>query len=1026
VGRFGSHLFLSCAVSAVMAGAVCGPAQAQPAEPVVAISVAAGPLDKALMALAAQTRLRIFFTSDQVAGRLAPKVVGRLTASQALTRLLAGSGLEVRSTGPGVLVLAPQAHPTQAAIKTALGGTERASAISDGAPSRDPASSQTSPPASPAPEGGVTEVSEVVVGSHIRGVRDSASPVIVMDRADLDRSGYTSVAEALRALPQAFGGTANEAAASTGADQTGVNTTLATGINLRGLGADATLVLVNGRRLAGTGSKGDFADVSSIPLAAVDRIEVLLDGASALYGSDAVGGVVNIVLRSHFDGAETRAMIGGAAGGYERRQFAQSLGKTWSSGHMLFAYEYQDQSALPGAKRSFAGNADLRGLGGSDWRQTYSQPGNILGLNAAGTAYEPKFAIPNGQNGIGLTPADFQAGVVNKENQKAVYDLLPRQQRHSAYLTFSQDLGDLFSLSGEARFSQRRFRSVGSAPVASLSVTRANPYFVSPTGAASALIAYSFAKELGGAMTDGKADSTAFSLGGSARLPAGWQVELYGAYAQELGETRLSNTVNSAYLSEALGAVADNPATAFSTATSGYFNPYIGQGSNPASILSFIGSGYEHRKNRGQTMSANLKLDGTLFDLPGGPVRAALGGQLRRETLQTGGVSLVSGVTPTAITARDVARDVESAFAELNIPLFGAANARPGLHRLELSLAGRYEHYEAIGSSADPKFGLIWSPLEDLTFKASYGASFRAPSLPELNDPYRIAPTFLPRNGSRVLSLILIGGNPDLRPETATSWTTGVEFAPSRWPELKINATLFETRFKNRIGQPALDSLLTVLTAPELAPFRTFVSPATNAADRAKILALLANPGAVAPTLFDPNTYGAIAEARYVNTGELKVRGLDVTASYSSHIGDDPLDLQANLSWLTGFERKVTPLSQAVDLVGTAGYPADLRARASATWTHGVAATTLSLNHVSDSRDLQGRRIGAWTTADLQVRLQSKAQPGPWRDLAVSFTVQNVLDTDPPFYNSPLGVGYDPANADPTGRLISVQLSKVW
>jgi iron complex outermembrane receptor protein len=425
-------------------------------------------------------------------------------------------------------------------------------------------------------------------------------------------------------------------------------------------------------------------------------------------------------------------------------------------------------------------------------------------------------------------------------------------------------------------------------------------------------------------------------------------------------------------------------------------------------------------------MSANLKLDGTVFDLPGGPVRAAIGGQLRRETLQTGGVSLVSGVAPTAITPRDVGRDVSSAFAELNVPLFGFANARPGLRRLELSLAGRYERYEAIGSSADPKFGLIWSPFDDLTFKASYGASFRAPSLPELNDPYRIAPTFLPRDGSRVLSLILIGGNPDLRPETATSWTTGLEFTPSRWPGLKINATLFETRFKNRIGQPALDSLLTVLTAPELAPFRTFVSPATNPADRATIVALLANPGAVAPTLFDPAAYGAIAEARYVNTGELRVRGLDVTASYAGHIGDDPLDLQANLSWLTGFERKVTPLSQPVDLAGTAGYPADLRARASATWTHGVASTTLSLNHVSDSRDLQGRQIASWTTADLQVRLQSKAQTGPWRDLAVSFTVQNVLDTDPPFYNSPLGVGYDPANADPTGRLISVQLSKVW
>lgn len=1034
----GRSLFLSCAVSALTLAPLAGPggaAWAQPAEPKVAVTVPAGPLNEALIALAAQTHLRIFFTSELVAGRRAPKVAGQLTAHEALGQMLAGSGLQARSTRPGVVVLRPVGRagaPASVPAAQAIGYNPAPGDALEGAPSQDRQGPPEVGPSGSASPRQTTQLEEiVVVGSHIRGVKDGASPVLVMDRDEIDRAGYGSVAEALSALPQAFGGLASEDASSTGVDQSGVNTTAATGVNLRGLGVDATLVLVNGRRMAGTGSKGDFADVSSIPLAAVERIEILLDGASALYGSDAVGGVVNIVLRTRFDGAETRAMIGGAKGGYRRQQFAQSLGETWSSGHALIAYEYQAHDALPGARRSFAGDADLRGLGGSDWRQTYAQPGNILGLNAAGTAFEPRYAIPAGQNGVGqngvgLTPGSFQAGVVNRENQRSVYDLLPRQRRHSVYATFAQDLGEGLEVSADARYSERKFRSVGSASVAALTVTNANPYFVSPSGGTSSLIAYSSRNELGGAVTNGSAESLAFSLGAAAQLPAGWRVEAYAAYAQELGESRLTNVVNSAYLSEALGRTADNPATAFRTAIDGYFNPYIGQGSNPAAILDFIGSGYEHRKTRGETTSINVKADGEVFELPGGTLRLAVGGQLRREGLKTGGESLVSGVVPIAVTRRDVSRDVTSVFVELNAPLFGPGNARPGLRRLELSLAGRYESYEASGSSADPKIGLVWSPVEDVAFRASYGTSFRAPSLPELNDPYRIAPSFLPRNGERILTLILIGGNPDLKPETATSWTAGIDFAPSRWPGLRINATLFETRFKDRIGQPALDSLLTVLTAPELAPFRTFVSPTTSSTDLKKITDLLADPAALQPTLFSPTAYGAIAEARYVNTGELKVAGLDLTAAYSGRIGEDRVDLTGNLSWLTQYERKVTPLSMPVDLAGTPGYPADLRVRASATWTHGAAATTLSVNHVGDSHDGAGRRIHSWTTADVQVRLQPRAAEGPLRDLSLSLTVQNLFDTDPPFYDSPLGVGYDPANADPLGRVVSLQLAKVW
>ncbi|MGA0599296.1 TonB-dependent receptor [Caulobacter sp. KR2-114] len=976
------------------------------------------------MTLAAQTRLRIFFTSDQVAGLRAARLVGEMTPSAALNQLLSGTGLEAHSPQPGVLVLR-RAAPVRAPVSVSQ---TREAPQAEGAASPvqpiDPVTASVA--AEPSPEAPTQLDDVVVIGSHIRGVHESASPVMIIGRDDIDRAGYTSVAGALSALPQSFGGLASEQTFSTHVDQSGTNDSDATGVNLRGLGVGATLVLVNGRRMAGTGSTGDFADVSSIPLAAVERVEVLLDGASALYGSDAVGGVVNIVMRSHYDGAETRASVGGAAGGYATEQVAQTFGKTWSTGHALVAYEYQAHGDLPGNRRAFAGNADLRSLGGSDWRQYYSQPGNVLGLNAAGTAYVPLYAIPGGQNGVGLTAGDLQAAQVNLENQQSLYDLLPSSQRHSIYAVFGQDLGEAVEISGDARYSHRAFRSIGTPSTTTLTITPANPYFLSPTGGGSTLVAYSFADELGGTVTKGAAESMAFSLGANARLPAGWRLDAYGAFAQERGVTNLTNVVDSAFLDEALGNTPDNPATAFKTSTDGFFNPFIGKGSNPASILNFIRSGYEHREDRSQTMSLNIQADGALFSLPGGPVRLAIGGQLRRETLKTGGESLENAATPTPITQRNVGRDVRSLFGELNIPVFGDANAIPGFQRLELSVAGRYENYQAIGSTADPKIGLIWSPLTGVAIKASYGTSFRAPNLPELNDPYRIAPTFLPGPNGSVLSLILIGGNPNLKPETATSWTAGVELTPAALPGLKFGATFFDTNFNNRIAQPALDNITTVLTSPELAPFRTLVNPTTSAADLAEVNALLANPGAIAPTLFPATAYGAIADARWVNTGQLDVQGVDFTAAYSTTIGADRLDLQADVSWLDRYERKVTPLSTPVALAGIAGYPADLRGRATGTWTHGPVAASLSLNFVGPGHDPTGRRVDSWTTADVQLRWQPKAASGPLRGLSLSLTIQNLFDTDPPFYNSPFGIGYDPANATALGRLASLQLTKAW
>lgn len=995
------RLLIGLAASTFLTPVLAQPVLAAPQETAqtVAFDIRAGTLDAALIAFATQSGRQLVYSPSLVEGRLSEGLRGRYTPEAALDRLVAGGTIEVRRRGDKGFVLKPR--------RTGAGPA---------------AALEAQPPLGEVALDAPSQLSEIVVtGSLIRGPARGASPIVTVSRDDLDRTGKSTVADMLTDLPQAFGGAASADTNLANTDGSGTNSIVSTGINLRGLGASATLVMVNGRRMAGSGLMGDFADISTLPTAAVDRVEILLDGASALYGSDAVGGVVNVILRKDFDGVETRARLGAATGGGAfERQFAQTLGKNWGSGHALVSYEYWRRDKVASSKRAYAADADLRSQGGTDRRFFYSHPGNILLL--VGGSYVPTWAVPAGQLGTGLTPASFQAGAVNYENQRDRSDILPEQNRSGFYGAFGQHLSPRLEVSGDLRLSRRKFAFALPGSVNIFSVTRANPYFVSPNGAASNVIGYSFTDELGPIRARGDNTSVAASLGADLDLGRTWRASVYGAYAQDVARRDSTKRLNTRFLNEALGAIADDPATSFSAARDGYFNPYGDTGTNSRAVLDFISGGYLLSRNVATVRTLNGQADGTLLTLPGGPVKLAFGGQYREEHFATRTIAMTSRAAPTTTPTGPFDRKILAGFAELRVPVVGPENARPGVQRLELSLAGRVEHYDDVGTTHNPKVGVVWSPLEAVSVRASYGTSFRAPSLPEIFQTQDAGPTFLAQGATSRLVLLRFGGNLDLQPESAKSWTAGIDYASQSLPGLRLSATWFDTRFNGQIGTPVAENLANALNNSAYAPFIQPLDP-TNAADQAKVAAVLA--GTTSAGLYPTTAYTAIVDSRYVNTGGLHVSGVDLSARYGLPLGGGKLDLSSNVSYLIDYARKVTPNSSWLPLLDQARQPVDLRAKLGGTWTRQGWSLTGGLNYVDDYKTAQGKRIDSWTTLDAQ--LSWRAQGGGWsRGLSAALSVQNLFDTDPPFYDDPQGVGYDSANADPLGRFVSFQLTKRW
>jgi outer membrane receptor protein involved in Fe transport len=341
------------------------------------IEVPAGELVVALETLSRQAAVDLVFQPDQLKSFRTDGVSGTYTPQDAIRILLKGTPLELRTdASSGAMVIAApvapktsfRARPGEGEGSAAAGGPQKSSRSIFRLAQSDSRSASQGASRSEVTRGEIENEDElppkremleemIVTGTHIKGTGNATAPVIIFDREAIERTGYSTAEDLLDSLPQNFGG-GQAGASADGVFGNGafrlLNYSAGTGINLRGIGASSTLVLINGHRVA-PAALGTFVDISAIPLSAVERVEILTDGSSAIYGSDAVAGVVNILLKKDYSGVEASARYGSASGGTrQEKTLAGSLGTRWNGGSGVIAVQHQDMQPLLTRERGFA------------------------------------------------------------------------------------------------------------------------------------------------------------------------------------------------------------------------------------------------------------------------------------------------------------------------------------------------------------------------------------------------------------------------------------------------------------------------------------------------------------------------------------------------------------------------------------------------------------------------------------------------------------------------------------------------
>ncbi len=897
-----------------------------------------------------------------------------------------------------------------------------------------------------------------ITGSSIKRIdAETALPVQVITREQIQKSGVTNVEQLLQTISAVSSSQGLTAASASGATTGGISA-----VGLRGLSSQRTLVLLNGRRIApyGAGFANDSVsvDVNSIPLAAIERVEVLKDGASSVYGSDAIAGVINFILRQDFKGIELNAEYGDTThGGANFKKITGLAGYgdlATDRFNVMIVGSYQKEGKLFGSQRNFA-KTDIHPYEGNDTTSGNTFPGNIVTYDpvtgqAGSRSRNPSTAATGNATTLLGCPAPYATFDPLFPQNRCRFDpaplvaLVPESERISvfaagkfaitadiqAYLegSFNRNtlrtviqpvpLSDQFAIpAGNALCQQAPYNNTSSGPCQSaIRLQPSSPFY--PTAYATAtfggtpdlLVRYRSA-------LTGNRDLTDISeaprlVGGIKGVAIGWDFDATALYS----ESKVREQVNGGYpsLSKILPLL--------NSGNVNFFGPNSQSIQDQAAATNFIGDAFNIKSS---LTSLTAKASRDVYTLPAGPIGFAIGAEGRREnydfsaspTIQTGDISGYGG----NFTNLSKKRNVGALFSELNVPI---------VKDLEANFAVRYDHYEGVGSSTTPKGSLRWQPTPQILLRSSYGQGFRAPSLQDLyaqntqsvtpnglNDPLRCSPPLAtpPPGGNsptdcQTQFTVTFGGNQNLKPEKSHNFTLGTVLEPVN--NVSIGIDYWRIRLSDTIANG--------------------LNATTILSDPVKYAALITR-GAPDPT--QPGLPGHITNLLQtnLNLGISRLSGIDLDVKWRIPAGDwGKFTVNGSGTYMLRYDTSNLDDSYSGNIAlpntSTGGVVPRFKSYLSVDWTRGPWSATAAQNFQLGYHDVDSnftgvpRDVRSYTTYDVQSTYSAFKS---WR---LTLGVKNLFDTDPPYTNNGASfqAGYDPQYADPRGRFIYGRVSYLF
>ena len=446
------------------------------------------------------------------------------------------------------------------------------------------------------------------------------------------------------------------------------------------------------------------------------------------------------------------------------------------------------------------------------------------------------------------------------------------------------------------------------------------------------------------------------------------------------------------------------------------------------------GAPIDARGNESRLWSIDMAADGSIAHAPGGDVRLAIGGQHRNE-------NFVEGF---AAFAGQLERNISAAYGEVRVPWVGAQNRRAGLERLELTVAGRYEDYSDFGTTFNPKLGLSWGPTSGVNVRGTWGTSFKAPLLSQINPADRDVVVyegyFLDASGTTP-TILLQGAGVNLGPEESQNWTAGFDLAPLSVPGLEFSSTYFDIEYDDRIRTPLPSgySLPVVLMDPT---YGVIVSRNPDPDYAAELLGdpralCFTSDWAACPSMLSADQITAVVDHRLRNLAGVRVSGIDFSMHYrwTSRLGDWSLNLSG--THLLNSHEQLVPGTPPTEQMNTVWRPADLRLRNSLSFMRGALSAVAFLNYTDGYRDdrdvavtgpLKRDTVASWTTVDLTLQYDLRAMIAmPAIDgMRQTLTAVNIFDRAPPYIASLEGIYFDGVNSSPLGRFLGAQLTLNW